>query len=123
MPYPKKLLNDYEELAVDLHPHWWYFAEAVCALVVSIVLGIFLVAVGAADWLKWVAVVLIVLSALWLLVRYCKWVDHELRHHERPGHLPARAVRQERHRDPARARRTTQWSVIDGASKRKPSPA
>ena len=33
MPYPKKLLNDYEELAVDLHPHWWYFAEAVFALV------------------------------------------------------------------------------------------
>ncbi len=32
MPYPKKLLNDYEELAVDLHPHWWYFAEAVAAL-------------------------------------------------------------------------------------------
>ena len=31
MPYPKKLLNDYEELAVDLHPHWWYFAEAVVA--------------------------------------------------------------------------------------------
>src|SRR6188768_3482452 len=74
MPYPKKLLNDYEELAVDLHPHWWYFAEAVCALVVSIALGIFLVAVGAADWLKWVAVVLIVLSALWTLVRYCKWL-------------------------------------------------
>ena len=74
MPYPKKLLNDYEELAVDLHPHWWYFAEAVCALVISIALGIFLVAVGAADWLKWVAVVLIVLSALWTLVRYCKWL-------------------------------------------------
>ena len=61
MPYPKKLLNDYEELAVDLHPHWWYFTEAVASLVgYSIALGIFLVAVGAADWLKWVAVVLIV---------------------------------------------------------------
>ena len=32
MPYPKKLLNDYETLALDLHPHWWYFVEAAVAL-------------------------------------------------------------------------------------------
>ena len=36
MPYPKKLLNDYETVAVDLHPHWWHFAEPVSALVGSI---------------------------------------------------------------------------------------
>ena len=47
MPYPRKLLNDYEELAVDLHPHWLYFAEAVFGLVAAIVLGIVLVAVDA----------------------------------------------------------------------------
>ena len=40
MPYPKKLLNDYETVALDLHPHWWYFAEPVVTLVASIVLGI-----------------------------------------------------------------------------------
>ena len=44
MPYPKKLLNDYEELAVDLHPHWLYFFEAVFALIAAIVLGIVVVA-------------------------------------------------------------------------------
>jgi hypothetical protein len=27
VPYPKKLLNDYETVALDLHPHWWHFAE------------------------------------------------------------------------------------------------
>ena len=74
MPYPKKLLNDYEELAVDLHPHWWYFAEAVAALVGAIVLAIVLLAVGAPSWLKWVALALIVLGALWTLVRYFKWM-------------------------------------------------
>ena len=40
MPYPKRLLNDYETVAVDLHPHWWYFAKAVFAMVGSIVVGI-----------------------------------------------------------------------------------
>ena len=33
MPYPKKLLNDYETVALDLHPHWWSFAEPAAALV------------------------------------------------------------------------------------------
>jgi len=72
MPYPKKLLNDYEELAVDLHPHWWYFAEAVFALVVSIVIGIIVLGTDE-SWLKWIALALIVASAGWLLVRYLKW--------------------------------------------------
>lgn len=72
MPYPKKLLNDYEELAVDLHPHWWYFAEAVFAFVVSIVIGI--IALGTDEsWLKWLALALIVASAIWVLIRYLKW--------------------------------------------------
>lgn len=73
MPYPKKLLNDYEELAVDLHPHWWYFAEAVAALIGSIVLGIVVLAVDAASALKWLVLALIVASALWLLLRYLRW--------------------------------------------------
>ena len=74
MPYPKKLLNDYEELAVDLHPHWWYFVEAAVALAGAIVFGIIVLAMDGPSWLKWVAVALIVLSALWTLVRYCKWL-------------------------------------------------
>ena len=73
MPYPKKLLNDYEELAVDLHPHWWYFAEPVAATVAAIVIGIVVLVADAASALKWIALGLIVASALWLLVRYLRW--------------------------------------------------
>ena len=25
MPFPRRLLNDYETVVLDLHPHWWYF--------------------------------------------------------------------------------------------------
>lgn len=73
MPYPKKLLNDYEELAVDLHPHWWYFAEAVAALVGSIVLGIIVLAATDSNALNLLVLALIVASALWLLLRYLRW--------------------------------------------------
>ena len=46
MPYPKKLLNDYETLALDLHPHWWYFVEAAVALAGAVVFGIVVLAAG-----------------------------------------------------------------------------
>jgi uncharacterized membrane protein YdbT with pleckstrin-like domain len=76
MPYPKKLLNDYETVALDLHPHWWYFAEAAGALIGSVVLGlaslIFLDG-DAQKAVNWIALILIVLSSLWLIVRYLKW--------------------------------------------------
>lgn len=78
MPYPKKLLNDYETVALDLHPHWWYFAEPVLALVGSVVFGIMVRVLLNGDdetFLTWVSIVLIVASAVWLAVRYAKWAN------------------------------------------------
>lgn len=79
MPYPKKLLNDYETVAVDLHPHWWYFAEPVAALVGSIVLGIltriFTDGTGTPrTLLVYLVIALIVASMAWVVVRYLKWM-------------------------------------------------
>lgn len=79
MPYPKKLLNDYETVAVDLHPHWWYFAQPITALVGSILLGILtLIFVdgdsGVSTPLRWLVLLLIVGTAIWLVVRYLKWM-------------------------------------------------
>ena len=74
MPYPQKLLNDYETLALDLHPHWWYFVEAAVALAGAVIFGIVVLAAGWAEPLKWVAVILIVGCAVWLVARYIKWL-------------------------------------------------
>jgi len=73
MPYPRKLLNDYETVALDVHPHWWYFVEAAFALLAAIALGIIVLALDAESWLKWLALILIAISALWLLARYVRW--------------------------------------------------
>ena len=27
MPFPRRLLNEGEEITLDLRPHWWYFAN------------------------------------------------------------------------------------------------
>ena len=78
MAYPKKLLNEFETVALDLHPHWWYFAEPVATLLGAIAVGIagLIVPDDGSDlkkvWL-WFALALIVLAALWLVGRYAKW--------------------------------------------------
>ena len=74
MPYPRKLLNDHETIVLDLHPHWWYFVEAAVALVVTVVLGIVALVMDWPSAAKWVCLVLIVASAIWLLVRYVNWL-------------------------------------------------
>jgi uncharacterized membrane protein YdbT with pleckstrin-like domain len=75
MPYPKKLLNDYETVALDLHPHWWSFSEPACALIGAVVLGIvsFFTDGKLQEVLRWVAIAAIVVSAIWLVIRYLKW--------------------------------------------------
>jgi uncharacterized membrane protein YdbT with pleckstrin-like domain len=77
MPYPKNLLNADESVALDLHPHWWYFAEAVSSLVGAIVFGIVMLVVapegGVGDFLKIVTLALIIGTALWSIIRYLKW--------------------------------------------------
>lgn len=75
MPYPRKLLNDGETVAVDLHPHWFHFAEPVASLVGSIALGIVSLFFSGTlrTVLGWLAIVLIVATAIWTIVRYVSW--------------------------------------------------
>ena len=74
VPYPRKLLNDNEDIVLDLHPHWWYFVEAALGLVLAIGFAIVALAAGWSAAVKWIALALIVLCALWLLVRYVRWI-------------------------------------------------
>ncbi len=76
MPYPKKLLNDYETVALDLHPHWWYFAKAASALLAAMAAGILVLIFldgDAEKILGWIALGLVIVAAVWLLIRYSKW--------------------------------------------------
>lgn len=78
MPYPKNLLNDYEEVAVDLHPHWWFYAKPAIAVVGAIVLGILTLLFTDGDtdtrtFFGWVSIIGLVGSTIWLAVRYARW--------------------------------------------------
>ena len=76
MPYPKKLLNDSETVALDLHPHWWHFARPAAILVLAIVVGIavFTLTDGTlGQVLGWAALAFVVGSAHWLVKSYAEW--------------------------------------------------
>ena len=74
MPYPAKLLNPDESVALDLNPHWWYFAESVSSFAVSGVLWLFVF--GQDDrksYLTYPIGVIALATLVWVIVRYLKW--------------------------------------------------
>lgn len=78
MAYPSRLLNDNETVSVDLHPHWWFLAGPVLAIVAAIVAGIVTLLATAPDddvrvVAEWATIAALALSALWLVSRYGRW--------------------------------------------------
>jgi uncharacterized membrane protein YdbT with pleckstrin-like domain len=74
MPYPQDSLHPSEDLILDLHPHWWYFAKSAAAGVVAVVIALVVLAQGW-DWAK-IPVALFLLAALvWFLERYIRWIS------------------------------------------------
>jgi uncharacterized membrane protein YdbT with pleckstrin-like domain len=79
MPFPRKLLNDGEEVILDLRPHWWYLVRPTAALVVSILVAIVLFSVHGTvgRYSRDGAGVLAVVALLWFAGRYAKWTTTE----------------------------------------------
>ncbi len=78
MAYPSRLLNDNETVSVDLHPHWWFLAGPVLAIVAAIAAGIAtLLATEPGSSMRtvtvWVTMTAIAVSAFWLVQRYARW--------------------------------------------------
>jgi uncharacterized membrane protein YdbT with pleckstrin-like domain len=78
MTFPRKNLNPNEAVALDMHPHWWYFAGPAVTLFAAVVLGIVLlvstdVSGTGGDVLRILVIALIAVAAIWLIVRYLKW--------------------------------------------------
>jgi uncharacterized membrane protein YdbT with pleckstrin-like domain len=76
--FPRKLLNDDEDIVLDLHPHWWFFIEPLLALLASVGLGVLVVALsgGVGDVPVWAAFplgVVILICLVWFGIRYARW--------------------------------------------------
>lgn len=77
MAFPKRLLNSFETVRVDLHPHWWYLTPSVSSLVASIVLSLWSLSRGDGfgdKVLKIVTLALVIVCVVWTMIRYLRWV-------------------------------------------------
>ncbi len=103
MPYPKKLLNDGEEVALDLRPHWWFFSKHIASgipLFVIVILILAQVHGDAGHWLFLVWALVAVVWAVWLGLKYLEWnFTHFVVTDDRVD-LSHGCARQARRRDP-----------------------
>ena len=76
MPYPKKLLNEGEEIALDLRPHWWFFSKHIATGIPLFVVG-GLIAFMKHGGLKTALLILWGIAAVvwagWLALKYLEW--------------------------------------------------
>ena len=73
MPFPRKLLNDNEDVILDLRPHWWFLSGPIATLVPAVALTIFVAAIGAGTVFIIASFVLVVVALVWLLMRVLRW--------------------------------------------------
>ena len=77
MPYPSNLINEGETVALDLHPHWWFFAKYILTgtLLLLGLIGVFAVRdveyVNSVTAFGWAVVA--VIWAIWLVAKYLQW--------------------------------------------------
>lgn len=76
MPFPRRLLNDYENMVLDLHPHWWFYAPQALSLFGSMVLAGFVLGKTSGNVetvLRYPLFFLILVVAAFLAVTVVKW--------------------------------------------------
>ena len=76
MPYPKKLLNEGEEVALDLRPHWWFFSKHIATGIPLFVVVILILAKTSDSPQKWLGVLWAIVAvawAGWLALKYLEW--------------------------------------------------
>jgi uncharacterized membrane protein YdbT with pleckstrin-like domain len=77
MPYPRRLLNEGEEIALDLRPHWWFFSRNVLTGIPLFVLAVLLLSWGSdssvKDFSQVVWLLLLLGWLVWLVLQYFSW--------------------------------------------------
>ena len=75
MAFPKKYLNDGEEIIIDLRPHWFFLFGPSAALIGALALGIWVASTSdPPEWLVFPVAGLAVVALLFFLVRLAQWI-------------------------------------------------
>jgi membrane protein YdbS with pleckstrin-like domain len=71
--FPRKLLNEGEDLVLDLRPHWWFLAGPVATIVLAAVAAVLIAAYDVGQYALLAAAGVGVVALLWLVGRYLRW--------------------------------------------------
>lgn len=80
MAFPRKHLNDGEELIIDIRPHWIFLAPSVGTLIVAILVGLWIIFAthGTVRNLGGPVIgVALLVVLVWFGIRYAKWLTTE----------------------------------------------
>ena len=78
MAFPKKYLNDGEEIIVDLRPHWFFLFGPVVALLAALTLAVWVGSGDPEDYVLFPVLALAVAGLLYFLVRLTQWMTTDL---------------------------------------------
>src|SRR5947208_6494143 len=70
MPYPRHLINEGETVALDLHPHWWYFSKHILTgipLFLALI-GVLTLSGSVQTVAAWAWAILAIIWAGWLAI-------------------------------------------------------
>ena len=76
MPYPKNLINEGEDVALDLRPHWWFFSRHILTGIPLLIVLVLVTRIGDDDLKKilgYVVGAIAVAWAIWLLAKFLEW--------------------------------------------------
>jgi membrane protein YdbS with pleckstrin-like domain len=73
MPFPTRLINEGETIALDLRPHWWFFAREILLGIPLLVL-IALATKISSDAYDWLTGALTIFFAVWVLYMFLRWI-------------------------------------------------
>lgn len=76
MPYPRNLINDGENVALDLRPHWWYFSKHILTGIPLLIVIIIVFQIDD-DTIKSVSGAIVGIITIgwgiWLLLKFISW--------------------------------------------------
>lgn len=73
MAFSRKLLNDDEDIALDLHPHWEFFVKPGAALLVAVVFGVWVLTSDPHGAVEALAGILVLGALVWFGITYAQW--------------------------------------------------
>ncbi len=76
MAFPRKYLNEGEEIVLEMRPHWFFLAGPAVSLVVALIVAIVVSSQVAGDVQRLALIPLLLLALLallWFVARYAKW--------------------------------------------------